>query len=171
MWHKLFQISNNTPASRSRRLRVGDRILAVNGRNVASAKHVDAVEALKSAGKTLRMSVCHEKQPSGLAETNLMRRPNEAIGLTILGGIGGTPANPYDAHDEGIFIERVEPGSCAAEARELRQGIRILEVNEDSLLGCTKAEAAQLLRKTIGRVRLLVCDGFNKEATAATVSF
>jgi hypothetical protein len=45
----------------------------------------------------------------------------------------------------------------------LKQGIRILEVNDESLLGCSKTEAAQILRKTFGSVRLLICDGFNPD--------
>ncbi|KAI6210461.1 hypothetical protein M3Y96_00330700 [Aphelenchoides besseyi] len=147
------KISANSPASRSKKLRVGDRILTVNGRNVAKAKHADAVDALKNSGPTLKLGVCHEPQPKGLREVFFTRRSGDAI--------GSTPANPNDPHDEGIFIERVEAKSAASEATSLRQGVRILEVNEDSLLGCSKVEAAQLLRQTTGRVRLLVCDGFN----------
>lgn len=40
-------------------------------------------------------------------------------------------------------------------------GMRILEVNDDSLLGCTKEEAAALMRRTGSDVHLLVCDGFD----------
>lgn len=61
----------------------------------------------------------------------------------------------------GIFI--VEVNNSAAEASALRLGTRILEVNEESLLGCTKSEAANILRKAAGTVRLLICDGFNPE--------
>ncbi|KAI6205663.1 hypothetical protein M3Y94_00817900 [Aphelenchoides besseyi] len=155
------KISANSPAFRSKKLRVGDRILTVNGRNVAKAKHADAVDALKNSGPTLKLGVCHESQPKGLKEVFFTRRAGDAIGMTISGGIGSTPANPNDPHDEGIFIERVEAKSAASEASSLRHGVRILEVNEDSLLGCSKVEAAQLLRQTNGRVRLLICDGFN----------
>ncbi|KAI6243907.1 hypothetical protein M3Y99_00057800 [Aphelenchoides fujianensis] len=79
------KISANSPASRSKKLRVGDRILTVNGRNVAQAKHADAVDLLKNSGLTLRLGVCHEPQPKGLREVFFTRRPGEPIGLTIFG--------------------------------------------------------------------------------------
>lgn len=74
------KITANSPASRSQKLRVGDRILAVNGLDISKAKHADAVNALKSSGQTLRLNVCHEPQPKGLQEVFIKRRP----GLSIL---------------------------------------------------------------------------------------
>lgn len=66
-----------------------------------------------------------------------------------------------DPTDEGIFI--VEVNNSAAEVPSLRLGTRILEVNDESLLGCTKSEAANILRTTTGTVRLLICDGFDPD--------
>lgn len=83
----------------------------------------------------------------------------QALGLTIVGGIGGSPANISDPTDEGIFI--VEANNSAAEVPALKLGTRLLEVNDESLLGCTKHEAANILRKTTGTVRLLICEGFD----------
>jgi hypothetical protein len=44
--------------------------------------------------------------------------------------------------------------------------MRILEVNDESLIGCTQVEAANALRKAGAKVRLLVCDGFDGHAIA-----
>ncbi|KAH7728046.1 PDZ-domain-containing protein scribble [Aphelenchoides avenae] len=164
----ISKISTDSPAAKSRRLRIGDRIIAVNGRNLENARHNEAVEALKKSGPILHLGVRHEPQPKGLREVMVYRRPGEPIGLAICGGINSPPANPHDSTDEGIFVERVEPGSCADECKELRSGVRLLEVNDDSLLGCTKNEAAELLRKSSGSLRLLICDGFNRTSLATS---
>ena len=35
------------------------------------------------------------------------RGPTEKIGMTIKGGAGGTPGNPNDSADEGVFVSKV----------------------------------------------------------------
>ena len=40
----ISKISSKSPAAASRHLRVGDRILKVNGKDVGTAKHTEAVE-------------------------------------------------------------------------------------------------------------------------------
>lgn len=40
----ISKITANSPAGRSQRLRIGDRILSVNNTNIRSAKHQAAVE-------------------------------------------------------------------------------------------------------------------------------
>lgn len=40
----ISKISVDSPAAKSRRLRIGDRIIAVNGRNLENARHNEAVE-------------------------------------------------------------------------------------------------------------------------------
>lgn len=93
--------------------------------------------------------------------TNLIKCSGQNLGLTIVGGIGGTAANAADPTDEGIFV--VEASNSAAEVPALKMGTRLLEVNDESLLGCTKNEAANILRATTGTVRLLICEGFNPD--------
>ncbi|KAK0404297.1 hypothetical protein QR680_017386 [Steinernema hermaphroditum] len=164
----ISKITANSPAARCRRLRIGDRILAVNACDISTAKHNEAVEALKNSGRTIRLRILHEKQPSGLREITLTRNENDSLGLVICGGINSPPANPHDKTDEGTFIEGVEIESPEMVRQNVRPGLRILEVNEDSLLGCTQTEAAELLRRTGRVVRLLVCDGFGASVTSPT---
>lgn len=60
----------------------------------------------------------------------IQRQGQEPLGLSICGGIGGTPVNPIDTTDEGIFIERIENMKPAATSDVgLCVGLRILEVN------------------------------------------
>lgn len=53
----------------------------------------------------------------------------------------------------------MERGGAAA-GSSLAPGVRILEVNDESLLGCSQEEAARVLRRSGETVRLLVCDAF-----------
>ncbi|VDN02315.1 unnamed protein product [Thelazia callipaeda] len=163
----ISKITANSPASQSQKLRIGDRILSVNNVNIRTAKHQAAVEALKQSDRTVRLIVIHEPQPPGLREVIIKRNAGEALGLNIFGGIGSPPANPLDKTDEGIFIERVERNG-AASASSLTVGTRILEVNDESLLGCSQEEAARILRQSGTNVRLLVCDAFCTPCTAAS---
>ncbi|VDK69303.1 unnamed protein product [Anisakis simplex] len=55
-----------------------------------------------------------------------------------------------------IEVER----NGAASGSSLAAGVRILEVNDESLLGCSQDEAARVLRRSGENVRLLVCDAF-----------
>uniref|UniRef100_A0A0R3RRW7 Protein lap1 n=1 Tax=Elaeophora elaphi TaxID=1147741 RepID=A0A0R3RRW7_9BILA len=155
----ISKITLNSPAGRSQRLRIGDRILSVNNINIRTAKHQTAVEALKQSDRIVRLLVIHEPQPPGLRHVTIKRNVGEALGLNICGGIGSPPANPLDKSDEGIFIEKVERNGPAA-ASSLSVGTRILEVNDESLLGCSQEEAARVLRQSGTTVRLLVCDAF-----------
>uniref|UniRef100_A0A7E5A261 PDZ domain-containing protein n=1 Tax=Panagrellus redivivus TaxID=6233 RepID=A0A7E5A261_PANRE len=174
----ISKIASDSPAAICGKLRIGDRILTVNRENVEKARHNEAVMALKHSGPVLRLTVRHEPQPRGLREVVFRRRISEPIGLSICGGINSPAANPNDSTDEGIFIEKVEPGSSADECGSLKPGLRILEINDDSLLGFTQVEAANSFRRADSVLRLLVCDGFNPEdkladqvLTASTPSF
>uniref|UniRef100_A0A0N5AAW2 PDZ domain-containing protein n=1 Tax=Syphacia muris TaxID=451379 RepID=A0A0N5AAW2_9BILA len=164
----ISKISANSPAARSQRLRIGDRILEVNGIDVRNARHQTTVEALKQSGPTVRLKVTHETQPAGLKEVVLRRNVGEPLGLNICGGINSPPANPLDKTDEGIFIEKVESHGPAA-ATSLLPGMRILEVNDESLLGCSQEEAAKILRRSGTIVRLLVCDAFTFTVSSFSV--
>lgn len=39
--------------------------------------------------------------------------PGERLGLNIKGGVGGSPGNPLDRQDEGIFISKVNASGAA----------------------------------------------------------
>lgn len=57
-------------------------------------------------------------------------------------------------------------GAAARDGR-LKVGMRILEVNHQSLLGMTHTEAVQILRSVGDALLVLVCDGFDPKAAAA----
>ncbi|KAM5313295.1 protein scribble homolog isoform 3-T3 [Glossophaga mutica] len=152
-------------------LRVGDRILAVNGQDVREATHQEAVGALLRPCLELVLLVRRDPPPPGLRELCIQKAPGEKLGISIRGGAKGHAGNPCDPTDEGIFISKVSPAGAAGRDGRLRVGLRLLEVNQQSLLGLTHAEAVQLLRSAGDTLTVLVCDGFDASTvTPAEVS-
>ena len=80
--------------------------------------------------------------------------------MNVKGGATGQPGNPFDKDDEGVFISKINPSGAAARDGRLRPGMRIIEVNEVSLLGATHQEAVHALRNAGNKIVLLVCDGY-----------
>eukprot|EP00118_Oscarella_pearsei_P021971 m.250499 g.250499 ORF g.250499 m.250499 type:complete len:506 (+) comp40321_c3_seq15:80-1597(+) len=146
-------------------LRVGDRLLAVNGNDVQSVAHNDAVKCLSQAEDPLTLTVRHEPPPRGLKEVNLVAKPGQGFGLSIRGGVNGYAGNPTDPTDEGIFISQVVPGGAAAEDKRLQVGQRILQVNNISLLHATHIEAKRAFQEVVDRLSLLVCHGYDASLT------
>uniref|UniRef100_A0A7N4NQ71 Protein scribble homolog n=1 Tax=Sarcophilus harrisii TaxID=9305 RepID=A0A7N4NQ71_SARHA len=148
-------------------LRVGDRILAVNGQDVRGATHQEAVNALLSPSPELCLLVRRDPPPPGMKEICIEKAPGEKLGISIRGGAKGHAGNPFDPTDEGVFISKVSPAGAAGRDGRLRVGMRLLEVNQQSLLGLTHTEAVQLLRGVGDALSVLVCDGFDPVAAAA----
>ncbi|XP_008569917.1 PREDICTED: protein scribble homolog [Galeopterus variegatus] len=147
-------------------LRVGDRILAVNGQDVREATHQEAVSALLRPCLELSLLVRRDPPPPGMRELCIQKAPGEKLGISIRGGAKGHAGNPCDPTDEGIFISKVSPAGAAGRDGRLRVGLRLLEVNQQSLLGLTHSEAVQLLRSAGDTLTVLVCDGFDTSTTA-----
>uniref|UniRef100_U3K1Y8 Scribble planar cell polarity protein n=1 Tax=Ficedula albicollis TaxID=59894 RepID=U3K1Y8_FICAL len=148
-------------------LRVGDRILEVNGTDLRQATHQEAVSALLSHGQELSVLLRRDPAPPGMQEICIEKAPGEKLGISIRGGAKGHAGNPFDPTDEGIFISKVSSSGAAARDGRLQVGMRILEVNHQSLLGMTHTEAVQVLRGVGDALLVQVCDGFDPRAAAA----
>uniref|UniRef100_A0A673CU97 Protein scribble homolog n=1 Tax=Sphaeramia orbicularis TaxID=375764 RepID=A0A673CU97_9TELE len=148
-------------------LRVGDRILEVNAIDLRHATHQEAVRALLANKQEIRMLVRRDPSPPGMQEIVIQKQPGEKLGISIRGGAKGHAGNPFDATDEGIFISKVSSSGAAARDGRLDVGMRILEVNNHSLLGMTHTEAVRVLRAVGDSLVMLVCDGFDPQKVAA----
>nr|XP_015810240.2 protein scribble homolog isoform X16 [Nothobranchius furzeri] len=148
-------------------LRVGDRILEVNTIDLRHATHQEAVRALLANKQEIRMLVRRDPSPPGMQEVLIQKQPGEKLGISIRGGAKGHAGNPFDPTDEGIFISKVSSTGAAARDGRLQVGMRILEVNNHSLLGMTHTEAVRVLRAIGDSLVLLVCDGFDPSKVTA----
>lgn len=111
-------------------LRVGDRLIKVNGIDVTNMSHDECVDELKRNAHQVVLLISHDPQPSGMQEVILSRsHPDETIGIRINGGIENKSANPYDTNDEGIFIVNIIPNTLAHNDGRLQVGTRIMEVS------------------------------------------
>ncbi|CAG5126325.1 unnamed protein product, partial [Candidula unifasciata] len=137
-------------------LRIGDRILSVNNKDLRHATHQEAVMALITPTYEIHLKVRHDPPPPGLQELVIVKDAGEKLGLSIKGGAKNLTAP--DKSDEGIFISRINEGGAAARDGRLKAGQRILEVNGQSLLGSSHQEAVRALRSVGDKMTILVCD-------------
>uniref|UniRef100_F7A8B4 PDZ domain-containing protein n=1 Tax=Ciona intestinalis TaxID=7719 RepID=F7A8B4_CIOIN len=148
-------------AAANSNLRIGDRILEVNDIDLMYASHDEGVNALLASGQSMRLLVRHDPPPPEMAEIHLVRNPGEKLGISIRGGVKGHPGNPLDETDEGIFISKINPDGAAFRDGRISVGQRILEVNGQSLLGCTHSEAVRTLRAIGDEANFLLCKGYD----------
>jgi hypothetical protein len=95
-------------------------------------------------------------------EVTINKSEGERLGMHIKGGLKGQRGNPIDPNDEGVFISKVNSSGAVRRDGRLRVGMRILEVNGQSLLGATHQEAVESLRLGANRLNMVVCKGYEK---------
>ncbi|XP_058127950.1 protein lap4 isoform X2 [Anopheles coustani] len=149
-------------AALSGKLRIGDRILKVNGTDVTQATHQEAVMELLRPCDDIKLTVQHDPLPAGYQEVHIVKQEGERLGMHIKGGLNGQRGNPLDITDEGVFISKINTNGAAKRDGRLRVGMRILQVNGLSLLGSTHQEAVDALRATGNQLHLVVCKGYEK---------
>ncbi|CAG4945265.1 unnamed protein product [Colias eurytheme] len=158
-------------AARSGKLRMGDRLVRVNGTELTGACHRDAVQLLLQPGATLTLTVRHDPLPLGFQELTIIKQEGEKLGMHIKGGLNGQRGNPNDPNDEGVFISKINSGGAARRDGRLKVGMRLLEVNGVSLLGATHTEAVNALRSaTNAPLHLVVCHGYSRPEKYTTGS-
>ncbi|XP_049871251.1 protein lap4 isoform X4 [Pectinophora gossypiella] len=158
-------------AARSGKLRMGDRLVRVNGHELTGATHRDAVQLLLQPGPTLTLSVRHDPLPPGFQDLTIVKQEGEKLGMHIKGGLNGQRGNPNDPNDEGVFISKINSGGAARRDGRLKVGMRLLEVNGISLLGATHNEAVNALRSaTNAPLHLVVCHGYTRPEKYTTGS-
>merc|ERR1719239_1726122 len=155
-------------AAATGKLRLGDRVLAVNTTDIRIVTHQEAVMAQLQHCQVMKLTVQHDPLPPGFKEIAVVKQPGEKLGMIIKGGLRGQPGNPLDPADEGVFCVKVNPGSRASIESGIEVGQRIIEVNGQSLLGATHQEAVAILRNAGDEIKLLVCDGFNPASVPTT---
>ncbi|XP_061393246.1 mucin-2-like [Musca vetustissima] len=149
-------------ASKCGKLRMGDRILKVNDTDVSRATHQEAVMELLKPGNDIKLTIQHDPLPAGFQEIIISKTDGERLGIHIKGGLNGQRGNPVDPTDEGVFVSKINSVGAARRDGRLKVGMRLLEVNGNSLLGATHQDAVNVLRNAGNDIHLVVCKGYDK---------
>lgn len=161
------------------RLEVGDRLVAVNGKNLENVTHEDAVQALKSTCDRVILAVVKATSPSSspfgppvhhafkqpppnhsvvriadLPEDQVPLEPRTVVLTKSHTGLGFNIVGGEDG--EGIFISFILAGGPADLSGQLRRGDRVLSVNSIDLRGATHEQAAAALKGAGQTVTLVV---------------
>lgn len=87
MPHKIGRIIEFSPADRCGKLKVGDRILAVNGCSITNKSHSDIVNLIKEAGNTVTLRIIPgdgESEPLLEISTSVPKASIRLFGVSVL---------------------------------------------------------------------------------------
>uniref|UniRef100_A0A7N6AEZ7 PDZ domain-containing protein n=1 Tax=Anabas testudineus TaxID=64144 RepID=A0A7N6AEZ7_ANATE len=172
----IAMIQANGVAAKTHRLKVGDRIVSINGQAVDGLSHSDVVTILKNSYGNISLQVVadtnisaiatqveslssssslsantdtHTAEPEGPRPRSIsLEKGSEGLGFSIVGGFG----SPHG--DLPIYVKTVFSKGAAAVDGRLKRGDQILKVNGESLQGVTHEQAVAILKKQRGTVTL-----------------
>ncbi|XP_066480692.1 inaD-like protein [Tiliqua scincoides] len=165
-------------AARTHKLKVGDRIVSINGQPLDGLSHADAVNLLKNAYGSIILQVVADTNISAIASqlesmtagTNIspptehhpedpevpqpkyivLEKGSDGLGFSIVGGYG----SPHG--DLPIYVKTIFAKGAAADDGRLKRGDQILAVNGESLESVTHEQAVAILKRQKGTVTLTV---------------
>nr|XP_055218160.1 inaD-like protein isoform X3 [Gorilla gorilla gorilla] len=166
-------------AARTQKLKVGDRIVSINGQPLDGLSHADVVNLLKNAYGHIILQVVADTNISAIAaqlenmstgyhlgsptaehhpedtETPppkiiTLEKGSEGLGFSIVGGYG----SPHG--DLPIYVKTIFAKGAAADDGRLKRGDQILAVNGETLEGVTHEQAVAILKHQRGTVTLTV---------------
>ncbi|XP_063115737.1 inaD-like protein isoform X3 [Cavia porcellus] len=175
----IAMIQANGVAARTRRLKVGDRIVSINGQPLDGRSHADAVALLKNAFGRIVLQVVadtnigaiatqletmstgqhpsspgtdHPSEDAEIPPAKMitLERGSEGLGFSIVGGYG----SPHG--DLPVYVKTVSAKGAAAHDGRLKRGDQILAVNGESLEGVTHEQAVAILQHQRGTITLAV---------------
>ncbi|KAG9332687.1 hypothetical protein JZ751_014785 [Albula glossodonta] len=131
--HKIGRIIEGSPTDRCGRLKVGDRISAVNGQSIVELAHNDIVQLIKDAGNTVTLTVVPEDDQSGPPSGNSSAKQSPAQQHRAM---GQQPAN----RDDRLDTEEKKEGVCWSEYKSLPQSEPGTLCTTGSKQGCFHVE-------------------------------
>ncbi|XP_077981370.1 multiple PDZ domain protein-like [Glandiceps talaboti] len=176
----IASLQPNGLAAKSGKLRIGDRVVSINGENIETTSHTKAVSILKQGTGNIVLEVTqggnvNENVSSPTTAVSLptsnsaasslnedtttgdmniktveLVRGPDGLGFSIVGGYG----SPHG--DLPIYVKTVFTKGAASESGQLKRGDQILAVNGETLEDATHDHAVSLLKRCKGKVVLTI---------------
>ncbi|XP_069482184.1 multiple PDZ domain protein isoform X17 [Ambystoma mexicanum] len=138
----IHEVYEEGAASKDGRLWAGDQILEVNGIDLRSATHDEAINVLRQTPQKVRLTVYRdeaqykEEDMYDMLNVELQKKPGKGLGLSIVG----------KRNDTGVFVSDIVKGGIADSDGRLMQGDQILSVNGEDVRNATQEAVAALLK-------------------------
>ena len=110
----LSRVIPHGTAAKTGRLRIGDRLLKINDKDVSDWTHPEVIRALCHPAQQIILTVRHDPPPEGLDEFLIQRKDDEQFGIKIIGGVRETDSYCGKKYDSGIFVSKVHRGGAIA---------------------------------------------------------
>lgn len=146
----IHEVYEEGAAARDGRLWAGDQILEVNGVDLRSVAHEDAIAALRQTPAKVRLTVLRDEaqyrdeENLDMFRVELQKRTGRGLGLSIVGKRNG----------KGVFISDVVKGGAADLDGRLMQGDQILSVDGEDMRQASQETVAAILKCARGKVLL-----------------
>ncbi|XP_051059274.1 glutamate receptor-interacting protein 2 [Phodopus roborovskii] len=141
------------PADREGSLKVGDRLLSVDGIPLHGASHATAIATLRQCSHEALFQVEYDvatpdpvANASGPLVVEIAKTPGSALGISLTTG--------SHRNKPAITIDRIKPASVVDRSGALHAGDHILAINGTSTEHCSLVEATKLLASVTEKVRL-----------------
>uniref|UniRef100_A0AAR2JK31 PDZ domain-containing protein n=1 Tax=Pygocentrus nattereri TaxID=42514 RepID=A0AAR2JK31_PYGNA len=155
-WHKarplvVTYVRPGGPADREGTLRVGDRVLSVNGMALNRQKHADALTLLMQSSQEAYFLIEYDitvmvQKSSGPLQVEIVRTGGSVLGLSL------TTSLYRNKHV--ITIQKIKPASVADRCGALHVGDILLAIDGMSTEHCSLMEAQQLLANSTETTKL-----------------
>ncbi|XP_057182396.1 inaD-like protein isoform X2 [Triplophysa rosa] len=146
----IHEVYEEGAAARDGRLWAGDQILVVNGVDLCSVAHEDAIAALRQTPSKVQLTVLRDEaqyrdeENLDVFQVELQKRTGRGLGLSIVGKRNG----------KGVFISDVVKGGAADLDGRLMQGDQILAVDGEDMKQASQETVAAILKCARGKVLL-----------------
>ncbi|KAG2456137.1 MAGI1 protein, partial [Polypterus senegalus] len=174
--HKISKIQKGSPADRSDRLKVGDRLEGVDGHSILTMPHRDIVELFRKAGNSIRLRIIphsstnssslsestdvegdcrgHRSQRSRSKDSRYytvdLERGPTGFGFSLRGG---------SEYNMGLYVLGLMEGGPASRSRKIQISDQLVEINGENTAGMTHTQAVEQIRRGGSRIHLVLKKG------------
>ncbi|XP_046698509.1 multiple PDZ domain protein isoform X4 [Silurus meridionalis] len=148
----IHEVYEEGAAAKDGRLWAGDQILEVNGIDLRTASHDEAINVLRQTPQRVCLTVFRdeaqykEEELWDVLSVELQKKPGQGLGLSIVGR----------RNDTGVFVSDIVKGGIVESDGRLLQGDQILSVNGEDVRIATQESVAALLKCCVGPITLEV---------------